>query len=281
MWCGIESNMVAYADDTTIYATIPSPRDRLRVANVLSRDISKILSWCDRWGMKLNPKKSHSIVIGRSRTSNPAHPDIISKGVPIPNCSTLKLLGIILDHKLTFEYQLRSLASSVSRKIGLLRKCRRIYSNDDIVRNCFYSFILPHFEYCPSVWISAAESHLKLLDRAFNQIKFILPNLQINLRHRRLVGLMSYFFKIMSNPNHPLLRILPGPSPTTRTTRQSLIVNDRSLIVNRYNTSQFSRCFIPLSGKLWNAIPNEIVNSANIKIFKGHVNGFLSQHTAF
>ena len=96
MWCGIESNIVAYADDTTIYATIPSPRDRLRVANVLSRDISNILSWCDRWGMKPNPKKSHSIVFGRSRTSIPAHPDIISKGVPIPNCSTLKLLKINL-----------------------------------------------------------------------------------------------------------------------------------------------------------------------------------------
>ena len=170
---------------------------------------------------------------------------------------------------------MRSLASSVSCKVGLLRKCSRIYSSDDIVRNCFYSFILPHFEYCHSVWISAAESHLKLLDRTFNQIKFLLPNLEINLRHRRLVGSLSYFFKIMSNSNHPLHCHLPAPSLPARATRQSLIMNDRSLSVNRCNTSQFSRCFIPVSARLWNTIPNEIVNSSNIETFKKHVNTFL------
>ena len=275
MWCGIESNMVAYADDTTIYATIPSPQDRQRVANVLTRDVSRILSWCDRWGMKLNPSKSHSMVISRSRTPLPVHPDIVVNEVPIPNCSSLKLLGVTFDPKLTFELHLRSLASSVSCKVGLLRKCSRIYSSDDIVRNCFYSFILPHFEYCHSVWISAAESHLKLLDRTFNQIKFLLPNLEINLRHRRLVGSLSYFFKIMSNSNHPLHCHLPAPSLPARATRQSLIMNDRTLSVNRCNTSQFSRCFIPVSARLWNTIPNEIVKSSNIETFKKHVNTFL------
>ncbi len=48
MWCAIESNMVAYADDTIIYAVIPSPQDRQRITNVLTRDVSRILSWCDR-----------------------------------------------------------------------------------------------------------------------------------------------------------------------------------------------------------------------------------------
>ena len=68
MWCVIESNMVAYADDTTLYAIIPSPQDRQRIANVFTRDVSRIMSWCNRWGMKLNPSKSHSMIISRSRT---------------------------------------------------------------------------------------------------------------------------------------------------------------------------------------------------------------------
>ncbi len=44
MWCAIESNMVAHVDDTTIYAVIPSPHDRQRIANVLTRDVSTIPS---------------------------------------------------------------------------------------------------------------------------------------------------------------------------------------------------------------------------------------------
>ena len=275
MWCAIESNMVAYADDTTLYAIIPSPQDRQRIANVLTRDVSRIMSWCDRWGMKLNPSKSHSMIISRSRTPFPSHPDIVVNGVAIPNCSSIKLLGVTLDPKLTFELHLRSLASSISRKVGLLRKCSRIYSSDDIVKSCFYSFILPHFEYCHSVWISAAESNLKLLDRAFNQIKFLLPNLEIKLRHRRMVGSLSYFFKIMSNVNHPLHHHLPAPLQPTRATRHSVSLNDRSLSVNRCNTSQFSRCFIPASVRLWNTLPSEIVNSSNCETFKKRVNTFL------
>ena len=265
MWSELESEMVAYADDSTLYSAISSPQDRQRIAAVLSRDVLRIVSWCDRWGMKLNPIKSHSIVISRSRTVFPPHPDIVVGGVTIPNCSSLKLLG---SH-------LRSVTSSISQKVGLLRKCRQIYSTDDVVRNCFYSFILPHFEYCHSVWLSASDSNLKLLDRAFSQIKFLLPNIEINLSHRRLVGSLTHFFKIVSNVDHPLHYLLPAPLQPARATRYSIRLNDRSFSVDRLNTSQFSRCFFPASVRLWNTLPNDVVNSVDCVIFKKRVNAFL------
>ncbi len=90
MWCAI--NMIAYADGTTIYAVIPFPEGRQRIANVLNRDVSRILSWCDRLGRNLNSGKSHSIVISLSRMPSPPHPDCAVNGVPIPNCTSLKLL---------------------------------------------------------------------------------------------------------------------------------------------------------------------------------------------
>ncbi len=51
MWCAVESNMVAYADNTTSYAVIPSPQGRQRIANVLTHDVSRIMSWCDIGGV--------------------------------------------------------------------------------------------------------------------------------------------------------------------------------------------------------------------------------------
>ena len=33
------------------------------------------------------------------------------------------------------------------------------------VAKCFWAFILPVLEYCSPVWMSAATSHLSLLDR--------------------------------------------------------------------------------------------------------------------
>ena len=277
MWSGIESNMVSYADDTTLFAAIPSPQDREFVANLIGRDMERIRSWCVRWGMKLNPSKSYSLVVSRSRTLLPAHPDIVVDGTVIPNCSLLKMLGVTLDSKLTYEPHLRLVASSISQRIGLLRKCRHIYSTDSVIRNCFYSFLLPHFEYCHSIFLSASDTNLKLLDRAFGQIKFLLPDLRINLGHRRLVGSMTHFYKIATNPDHPLHCLLPPPSQPTRETRHSMRLNSRAFSVARVNTSQFSRTFFPAAIKRWNYLPDEIVNSMNSDIFKRGVNAhFLS-----
>ncbi|KAK3890477.1 hypothetical protein Pcinc_005557 [Petrolisthes cinctipes] len=103
MWSEIESNMVAYADDTTLFAAIPSPQDRQRVADLISRDVSRIQAWCDRWGMKLNPSKSQKLIISRPRTLQPPHPDFVVGGVTVPNCVSLKLLGDSFDAKLSFK----------------------------------------------------------------------------------------------------------------------------------------------------------------------------------
>ena len=275
MWSNIESDMVSYADDTTLSVNINSTNDRLVKANMLCRDISRIKSWCDRWGMKLNPSKSRSLIVSRSRTPQPQHPVLNVDNDVIPNFSTLKLLGVTLDSKLTFETHVRSVVSCISQKLGLLRKCRRIYADDDIVMNSFYSFILPHFEYCSLVWNSAAETHLRLLDRVFNQVKFLLPSLNINLRHRRMVGSLSYLFKIFSNVSHPLRSLLPEEFRSSRITRGSQAMNAAAFSVVHCRTTQFSRCFVPDTCKRWNSLPDNIVNSKDIEAFKSRVNLFI------
>ena len=144
-----------------------------------------------------------------------------------------------------------------------------------MVRNSFYSFLLPHFEYCHSVIVSASDSNIKLLTRAFNQIKFLLPDLNINLDHRRRVGTICHFYKIVSNLHHPLRAFLPAPLQPIRQTRLALRRNERSYSPIHFNTYQFSRSFFPSMIELWNSLSNFVVNSPNIEIFKTRINGFL------
>lgn len=275
MWDGIASNMVAYADDASLYAPITSPNDRARIANVLGDDLKTISSWCSRWGMKLNPSKSLNMIVSRSRTAFPQHPDLLVDGSVVPVCGTMKLLGVTLDSKLTFEQHLRNVASSASRRVGLLRKCRKIYADSDVAKHCFYSFMLPHFEYCSSVWMSAADCHLNLLNRAMNRIRFLLPDLDVNLDHRRVVGSLTVLFKIFSRPEHPLHSRLPLPFVSARPTRHSIALNDRAFKLDRHCTNQFSRCFFPALSKRWNELPNSVVLSESCDLFKTRVNAFL------
>ena len=57
MWFGLENLLVAYADDATLIAVVPSPNMRYAVAESLNRDLARIGAWCSTWGMKLNPLK--------------------------------------------------------------------------------------------------------------------------------------------------------------------------------------------------------------------------------
>ena len=61
--------------------------------------------------MRLNHSKSTSIIICRSRTLNPPHPDLIIDGHLLDTVDSFKLLGVLFDKKLTFEKHIRSTAS--------------------------------------------------------------------------------------------------------------------------------------------------------------------------
>ena len=107
---------ISYADDSTLYASVNSPSDRVAVADSLNRDLSKIQSWCLKWGMKLNPSKTQSIIVSRSRTHDLPHPLLFLCGSPLKVSCSLKLLGVLIDDKLSFEKHLRSMAASIAKK---------------------------------------------------------------------------------------------------------------------------------------------------------------------
>ena len=121
MWFGLENMLVSYADDATLLAHILSPNMRSDVAESLHRDLSKISTWCNLWGMRLNPNKTQSMIVSRSRTLFSPHPDLLVGTTSLNSCDSFKIHGIMFDSKFTFERRIRSISSSVAEKIGLLR----------------------------------------------------------------------------------------------------------------------------------------------------------------
>ena len=129
MWFGLENKLVAYADDATILASVPSPEMRSSIADSLNRDLVKISAWCRFWGMKLNTNKTQSMIVSRSRTLHPRHPDLILDNVPLTVSDSFKILGVIFDSKFTFESHIRSISSLTAQRLGLLRKCFKIFND--------------------------------------------------------------------------------------------------------------------------------------------------------
>ena len=91
MWVGLENQLVAHADDATLIAVILSPDQKQLVSESMNRDLAKISDWCSLWGMKLNPNKTKSMIVSRSRTLYHNHPDFIITNVVLNTCESFKI----------------------------------------------------------------------------------------------------------------------------------------------------------------------------------------------
>ena len=67
--------------------------------------------------MKLNPRKTHLIIISRSKT---LYPPLTLCGLDLEIYSFLKFLGVTLHVKLTFEKHIHNIAISIVQKNGLM-----------------------------------------------------------------------------------------------------------------------------------------------------------------
>ena len=66
-------------------------------------------------------------------------------------------------------------------------------------------------------------------------------------------------YKILPNIYQPLQSKLTQFTKPIHITRHIAHKNDRSFVVARYNTYQFSQCFTYSTIHLWNTLPNEAV----------------------
>ena len=156
-----------------------------------------------------------------------------------------------------------------------LRKSWQVFHDRSLLVRSFRSFVQPVMEYCSAVWCSAADSHLKLLDRVVRSIGFLAGGvLEYNLAHRRSVAVLCMLFKIKSNLMHPLSGALPLPYVPPRVNR-ALFALRHSFALPRCRTSQYRRIFVPLSVPLLNDLSDPVFNGVGLAGFKSRANTFL------
>ena len=74
------------------------------------------------------------------------------KGSPISNEKTVKLLGVTVDNKFSFEPHLNLVCKKVSQKLHALARVSKFISKKKL-RVIMKAFIMSQFSYCPLVWM--------------------------------------------------------------------------------------------------------------------------------
>ena len=236
----------------------------------------KVNVWCDLWGIKLNASKTKTMIVSRSCTMHPQSPALTIGRTVLKESDDLVILGVTFDSKMIFEKHLRSVSRAASQRLGILRKSWQVFHDRSLLGRYFRCFVLPVSEYCSAVWCSAADTHLRLLDRVVSGASFLTGGVfDCDFAHRRSVAVLCMLYKIRCNPMHPLCGALPGPYVTVRVTRGTVTAYRFTYSPPRCRTSQYRRTFIPLSVSLWNDLSDPVFGGVGLAGFKSRANVFL------
>ena len=147
--------------------------------------------------------KTKTMIVSWSRIVHPLLTPLTLDGTVLQESADLVIFGVTFDAKMTFEKHLHSVSSAAAQRLGITRKSWQVFHVRSLLLRSFWSFVLPVLEYCSAVRCSAADSHLKLLDRVVRSADFLAGGvLGCNLAHRRSVVELCMLFKIKSNPMH-------------------------------------------------------------------------------
>ena len=145
-----------------------------------------------------------------------------------------------------------------------------------LLGKCFLCFVLPVLEYCYAMWCSAADTHLKLLDRAVSGGQFLTWGVfECDIAHRRSVAVLCILYKFRYNPMHPLNGAQPGPYVPVLVTRGALVAHWYTYTPPRCRTSQHRRTFVHLSVSFWNVLADSVYDEVGLAGFKSVAIAFL------
>ena len=106
---------VKFADDGTLWTCGIATKE---LADLMNRDLQTISRWIFKWRMKLNAWKTEYVLF----TRNPNHTaPIVKLEDKLLKCvEETKLLGVILDKRMTFQSHLKAVELKASTALGSL-----------------------------------------------------------------------------------------------------------------------------------------------------------------
>ena len=137
-------NLSQFADDMGIWTHAKSAKAlRLR----LSKALKLMEGWCAKWRIKLNAVKTQFLVF--SRTVKPVKIDLELFDEPIKQTQSAKLLGITLDHKLSFNEHIKGLTNRAYSRLNLLKLLKGTTwgAKPYTILRAYKGFIRPILEY--------------------------------------------------------------------------------------------------------------------------------------
>lgn len=273
-----------YADDLQLYTQEPLSN----IADAVMRtnsDLRLISEWSRAHGLRINPSKTQTIIIGSSRTlcklDWSALPQVSFDGIVIPYSETVKNLGITMDRNLSWRAQLDTTSRKLFASAGSLRRLRNFLptSTKTVLAQ---SLLLPVLDYADACYLDLTEEQLNKLERLQNFcIKFIFGLRKYDhvspfrsllkwlpIRLRRNTHILCLLYSVLFNPFSP--RYLKDRFEYLHSLNSRSLRSSENLLLKTpgHCSSFYDDSFTVQAVRLWNALPVEIRRATSLDIFK-------------
>lgn len=265
-----------YADDNTL-SYVSNTVDDL-IINI-NRYGSQMTEWFQLNAMKANPDKYQTIIFGRRQDTSA---QFSVSGVNIASEKSVKLLGITIDHGLSFCDQAAAVSQKASRQVNaMMRLCNVLDEKTKL--NVYLSFIYCNFMYCPAVWLLCSKHHLRQLEK-------------INCRALRFLynDFNSTYDELLLRGNHKCVKVIIMHSIAIEVYKcvhglsPEYMVSKFQELPHEYNTRNFHALIQPtfrtvkygfqsfsyLGSKIFNRLPNNIKEAPTLALFKKLLSNF-------
>ena len=274
-----QTSTAMFADDTTLHTV---GKNLQEINENLQDSLNAVSEWCTSNSMVLNCSKTKSMLISASNkqplTENFSL-TLLNEDLQIT--STEKLLGVTLDHNLNFKSHIDHIIKKCNSLLFLLMRIKCFL--DLKTRILFFNaYILPHLDYCITVWGNSTHQQLDQL-------------LKFQKRAARIILDKDYDF-----PSTPLFHTLKWMTIYERLEyKQAILVykglthNSPVYLSTKFHKVQYSgrqlrsssndllsvpqpklelfRKAISYAGpKLWNTLPAHIRHADSLNTFKTH-----------
>ena len=278
--CSSKLSFRIFADDTNVFYATKNVNE---LQTVMNEEFEKILLYCKTNKLSVNLNKTNFMLI----TNKKLIPQISIANIERKPC--IKYLGVYLDEKMNWSYQIKHVNNKLAKNLGILSKLR-YYLNLKTMKQIYYNLIFPYLNYALLSWGNTHKTKLtKIITKQNKAVKLML------------------FARIRENasPYYTLLEILPinnliklkaacftyqiinNPSTTPESFHDYLQLASN---IHNYNTryasnkniqrpkarTQFKlQTFKFYASQLWEAIPNYLKESKTLTIFKKEYKLFL------
>ena len=260
---GIESDILIFADDTSLFVSGADPAETVEILN---RDLAKISDWATKWKVKFNALKTKTVIFSNKVLNN--SPPLKFNDCYIEQTNLHKHLGIYLSSTLDWSKQVFEVCLKANRKISVLRSVKLLSRQTlDILYKLTVRSIIDYAlpVYCNNL----RKNELARLDNVqYRAAKLVTGACKFTSRDKLNSELgwetiskrceilsLTLFHKIHKQETRPLIRkCMPEPDIGNKFPTRS----KGGYVPFKKINQKFDNSFFPHTTILWNNLPKNV-----------------------